>query len=74
MSRTRRIELIFEVTAESAGGYSAECLTEDIVTQGDTWEELRANAKDAVAGYFFDGQMPQSIRLRYVRDEVLALA
>jgi predicted RNase H-like HicB family nuclease len=65
--------LIFEVTQEADGGYCAECLTESIFTQGDTWEELRAMVKDAVEAYFFDGPKPQSIRLRLVRDEVLLL-
>ena len=66
-------ELVFEVTEDAEGGYSAECLTEDIFTQGDTWEELRANVKEAVCVYFFDGAKPQSIRLHLVRDEVLTL-
>ena len=43
---------MFEVTEDVDGGYVAECLTEGIVTQGDTWEELRANVKDAVQGIF----------------------
>jgi hypothetical protein len=29
-------ELIFEVIQEADGGYCAECLTETIVTEGDT--------------------------------------
>jgi hypothetical protein len=29
-------ELVFEVTEEADGGYSAECLTVNIFTQGDT--------------------------------------
>lgn len=48
-------ELIFEVREEAEGGYSAECLTENILTQGATWEELRANVKEATEAYFFDG-------------------
>jgi len=66
-------ELVFEVTEEAEGGYSAKCLTENIFTQGDTWEELRANVKEAVSVYFFDSAKPQSIRLHLVRDEVLSL-
>lgn len=66
-------ELVFEVTEEADGGYVAECLTESIVTEGDTWEELRANVKDAVEGYFFDGPKPRAIRLRLVRNEVLLM-
>ena len=66
-------ELVFEVIEEEDGGYCAECLTEDILTQADTWEELRANAKDAVMAYFFDSPKPKWIRLRMVRTEVLAM-
>jgi predicted RNase H-like HicB family nuclease len=66
-------ELIFEVTQEVDGGFVAECLTENIVTQGDSWAELRANVRDAVEGYFFDGSKPQSVRLHLVRDEVLMM-
>lgn len=65
-------ELVFEVTQEADGGFVAECLTEGVFTQGDTWDELRANVRDAVAGYFFDGQVPERIRLHLVRDEVMA--
>ncbi len=36
-------ELVFEAIQEADGGYCAECLTENIFAQGDTWEELRKN-------------------------------
>lgn len=48
------MELVFEVTQEADGGYVAECLTESIVTQGDTWVELRAMVKDATEACFFE--------------------
>jgi predicted RNase H-like HicB family nuclease len=69
-------ELIFEVTQESDGGFVAECLTESIVTEGDTWEQLRAKVQEAVRGFWFDApaNAPRQIRLRLVRDEVLATA
>lgn len=73
MNSQRDSELIFEVTEEADGGYVAECLTESIVTQGDTWEELRAMVKDAVDAYFFDGPKPKWIRLHLVRNEVLSV-
>lgn len=73
MNNSQESELIFEVTQEADGGYVAECLTESIVTQGDTWPELREMVKDAVEAYFFDGRKPQSIRLHLVRDEVLSM-
>jgi predicted RNase H-like HicB family nuclease len=66
-------ELVFEVTEDSEGGYTAECLTENIFTQGDSWDELRANVKDAVAAFYFDKPSPDRVRLHLVRDEMFAL-
>lgn len=66
-------ELVFKVIQEADGGYVAQCLTESIVTQGDTWDELKEMVKDAVEGYFFDAPKPRSIRLHLVRDEVLSI-
>lgn len=68
-------EFVFEVVQEADGGYCAECLTENIFTQGDSWEELRENVREAVTAFFFDGPpVPASIRLHLVRDEVLWVA
>jgi len=73
MTRSKSSELIFEVTEDADGGYAAECLTENIFTQGDTWEELRVMVKDAVNAYFFDGPKPQWIRLHLVHNEVFSM-
>lgn len=67
-------ELIFEVAQESDGGFTAEALGESIFTQADSWEELRANVQEGVEAYFFDQQKPSAVRLRLVRDEVMAIA
>jgi hypothetical protein len=73
MNNLPHSELVFKVTDEADGGYVAECLTENIFTQGDTWEELRIMVKDAVNAYFFDGPKPQWIRLHLVHNEVLSM-
>jgi hypothetical protein len=67
-------ELVFEVTQESDGGFVAEALGEDIVTQGDTWEELKANVQDVVKAFYFDGGKPSYVRLHLRKDEILAVA
>jgi predicted RNase H-like HicB family nuclease len=69
-------ELVFEVVQEGDGGFCAECLSDTIVTEGDTWEELRGNAQEVVRAFYFDQpeKLPASIRLHLVRDEVLAVA
>ena len=64
-------ELVFEVTQEADGGFVAEALGESIFTEADTWEQLRANVREAVAAYYFDRSPPQTVRLHLVRDEVL---
>ena len=66
------MEIVFSVTQENDGGYTAECLSHDIFTQGNTWEELRANVREAVSAYFFDQPKPSAVRLHLVRDELLA--
>ena len=67
------MEIVFSVTQEPDGGFVAECLSHDIFTQGDSWEQLRANVREAVNGYFFDQTKPSAVRLHLVRDEVLAV-
>lgn len=72
MSSTNMDELVFEVSQEPDGGFVAEALGESIFTEADTWEELRANVREAVAAFYFDRPAPTRIRLHLVRDEVLS--
>jgi hypothetical protein len=71
---TRENELVFEVLQEHDGGFVAECLSENIITEASTWEELRRNVAEAVSAFFFDATPPTRIRLHLVRDEVLTVA
>jgi hypothetical protein len=68
------MEIVFSITQEADGGYVAEGLGYDIVTEADDWTSLRENVTEAVSAYFFDQPKPSSIRLHLVRDEVLAVA
>jgi len=67
-------EIVFEISQDSDSGFTAEALGESIFTQSDSWDELRANVREAVQAFYFDSAPPASIRLRLVRDEVLAVA
>ena len=44
------MELIFEVRDAEEGGFSARALGHAIFTQGETWEELLRNLKEAIEG------------------------
>jgi predicted RNase H-like HicB family nuclease len=59
-------ELVFEVIQEEDGGFVAECLTEGIFTQGDTWQELRDHVREAVEGFFYDQPGRRMTRLHLV--------
>ena len=57
---------------ESAeGGYEARALGYAIFTQGETLEELKAMAQDAVRCHFEEESRPRVIRLHLVKDEVI---
>lgn len=66
-------ELVFEVVQEADGGYCAECLTESIFTQADSWAELRRNVIEAVNAFYFDNPAPASVRLHLMRDDVVSV-
>jgi predicted RNase H-like HicB family nuclease len=70
-------EIIFDGREDEVdGGYVATALGHAIATQGETLEELREMAREAVQCHFGDGvpgPMPKVIRLDFVRDEVLAV-
>ena len=51
------MELIFEVRDAEEGGYYARALGQAIFTEGETWEELRANVLEAASLHFEDGPM-----------------
>lgn len=68
------MEIVFSVTQESDGGFVGECLSHDIFTQGNSWDELRTNVQEAVTAYFFDQPKPSAIRLHLVRDELVMVA
>ena len=67
-------EIVFEIAQDSDGGFTAEAIGESIFTQADSWDELRINVREAVQAFYFDADPPRTIRLRLVRDEVLAVA
>lgn len=67
-------EIIFEVREDTVdGGLAASALGFGIHTQAESIEELRVNVREAVDCYFDESmEAPKTIRLHFVRDEVLA--
>jgi hypothetical protein len=66
------MELIFEVRDAEEGGYTARALGHAIFTEGDTWDELRANVLEATALHFEDAPArPHLLQLHYIKDELI---
>jgi hypothetical protein len=66
------MELIFEIRDAEEGGFCARALGHAIFTEGETWEELRANVLEAVSLHFEDArERPRLVQMHYVKDELI---
>ncbi len=70
--------IVFEIEEdEKNGGFIAEAKlpnNEQIITEGDTIEELREMIKDALACHFEDSEFkPKNVTLQFLRKEVLVI-
>ncbi|MDE2682641.1 MAG: 2-oxoisovalerate dehydrogenase [Chloroflexota bacterium] len=61
-------EVVFEVHEAEEGSYYSAAIGHDIITQCDTWEELKSMAQEAVLCHFDDGEVPGTLRLRPARE------
>ena len=66
-------EIIFVVEEAPEGGYTARALGASIFTEAANLVDLRVCVKDAVVCHFDEGAAPKTIRLHFVRDEVLGV-
>jgi hypothetical protein len=66
-------EVIFLVEDAPEGGYTARALGASIFTEADNLSQLHQQVRDAVRCHFEEGQLPQLIRLHFVREEVLTV-
>jgi len=63
-------EIIFIVKESLDGDFEAEAPGHPIVTQGESWENLKEMALDAVKCHF-DDNVKRLVRLHLVKDEVM---
>lgn len=66
-------EIIFLIEESVEGGYEARAMGYSIFTEGETYEEIKENIKEAIKCHFEEGEAPHIIRLHLVKDEVMAL-
>ena len=66
-------EVIFSVEDAPEGGYTARAVGISIFTEAETLAELRSAVRETVECHFENAEKPQTIRLHFVREEVLAV-
>lgn len=66
-------EILFLVEESPEGGYEARALGYSIFTEGESLEALKESVRDAVRCHFEEKDLPQVIRLHFVKDEVIAV-
>jgi hypothetical protein len=66
-------EIIFVVTEDPEGGFTARALGEAIFTEADDLVTLKEMVRDAVRCHFDEGKAPRVVRLHFVRDDVIAV-
>ncbi len=66
-------EIIFLVEESQDGGYEARALGYSIFTQGETFDEIKKNIKDAVHCHFEEKDKSLLIRLHFVKDEIITV-
>ena len=64
-------QLLFFVSNDPEGGYVAKAPKYGIYTQGETWDELIANIKEAILCHFEEGETPASFTWQMVKREVV---
>lgn len=66
-------KLIFFVSNDPDGGFTAKEPKNGIYTQGDNWDELIANIKEAILCHFDEGESPASFVYQIVKREELTI-
>jgi predicted RNase H-like HicB family nuclease len=68
-------ELIFLIEGDPEGVYNAKVLGQSFFFQGDTFDTMKSNIKDALECHFDTKEdIPRIIRLHTVHDEMFAYA
>jgi hypothetical protein len=66
-------EIVFLVEEAPEGGYTAKAVGHCICTEADSIARLKKRVREATRCHFDAEELPRSIRLRTVRDEVISV-
>jgi len=67
-------ERVFMVEEDADGGLTARAAGQSIFVEADSPRQLRQRIRDAITCHFqSEADRPKTVRLHFVRDEVIAL-
>lgn len=64
-------EIIFIVKESPEGGYEGRTLGFSIFVEGDTYDKIKENIRDAIY-CLFEKDIPKLIRIHFTKEEVFA--
>jgi len=64
-------EIIFIVKESPEGGFEGRALGFSIFVEGDTYDEMKENIRDAIHCHF-EEDSPKIIRIHFTKEEVFA--
>ena len=64
-------EIIFLIEESIEGGYEARAMGHSIFTEGETYEEVKENIREAVKCHFEEGEVPHIIRLHLRTSKII---
>ena len=64
-------EIIFIVKESPEGGYEGRALGYSIFAEGDTYDEIKENIRDAIRCHF-EEDSPKIIQIHFTKEEIFA--
>lgn len=64
-------EIIFIVKESPEGGFEGRALEHSIFVEGETYDEIKENIRDAIHCHF-EKEPPSIVRVHYSREEIFA--
>ncbi len=64
-------EIIFIVKESPEGGYEGRALEYSIFVEGNTYEEIKENIRDAIHCHF-EEDFPKIVRIYFTKEEIFA--
>ncbi len=67
------VAITFIVDEVLTGGFTAKAMGVSILTEAESYEQMKENIKKAVHCHFEGNELPKVIKLHFVKEEIISL-